>query len=95
MRKEYIIEQTAEIVWFYKFTDINEKGEKLIIELSKCEDWKESNHSLPKLWYKGGAIDRVLETYWSIHTYVKDTEGNSFGYITHKVNGIRIKKEQL
>jgi hypothetical protein len=79
MKKEYIIEQTAETVWFYKFTDTNEKGEELIIELNLCEDWKENKNSLPKLWKQGGYIDRVLETYWSIHTYVKDTEGNSFG----------------
>lgn len=79
MKKDYIIEQTAETVWFYTFTDTNEKGEKLILELSKCEDWKESKNSLPKLWKKGGYIDRVLETYWSIQTYVKDTEGNSYG----------------
>lgn len=79
MKKEYIIEQMAESRWFYKFTDTNEKGEKLIIELSKCEDWKESKNSLPKLWKKNGYIDRVLETYWCIQTYVKDTEGNSFG----------------
>ena len=79
MKKEYIIEQTAETVWFYTFTDTNAKGEKIIIELSKCEDWKESKKSLPKLWQQNGYIDRVLETYWCVETYVKDTEGNSFG----------------
>lgn len=79
MKKEYIIEQMAETRWFYTFTDTNEKGEKIIIELSKCEDWKESKKSLPKLWKKNGYINRVLETYWSIQTYVEDTEGNSFG----------------
>ncbi|HCL4455256.1 TPA: hypothetical protein N2D10_003283 [Clostridium botulinum] len=78
MKKEYIIEQMAESRWFYTFTDINEKGEKVIIELSKCEDGSFKN-SLPKLWKKNGYIDRVLETYWSIETFVKDTEGNSFG----------------
>ncbi|WP_291566887.1 MULTISPECIES: hypothetical protein [unclassified Clostridium] len=79
MKKEYIIEQMAETRWFYTFTDTNRKGEKLIIELDKCEDWKENKKSLPKLWHKNGHIDRVLETYWGIETYVKDTEGNSYG----------------
>lgn len=79
MKKEYTIEQMGETRYFYKFTDANEKGEKLIIELNKCEDWKGCKDSLPKLWKKYGYIDRVLETYWSIHTYVEDTEGNSFG----------------
>ena len=78
MKKDYIIEQMAETRWFYTFTDTNKKGEKVIIELSKCED-NDSKSSLPKLWHKGGYIDRVLETYWCIETYVKDTEGNSFG----------------
>lgn len=79
MKKEYIIEQMAETRWFYTFTEVNGKGEKIIIELSKCEDWKENKKSLPKLWMQHGYINRVLETYWSIQTYVKDTEGNSYG----------------
>lgn len=78
MKKEYTIEQMAETRWFYTFTDTNEKGEKLIIELSKCENW-DSKNSLPNLWFKSGCTDKVLETYWSIQTYVKDTEGNSYG----------------
>ncbi|MBZ9622879.1 hypothetical protein G9F71_008435 [Clostridium sp. FP2] len=78
MKKEYTIEQMAESRWFYTFTDTNEKGEKIIIELDKCEDSSLKN-SLPKLWKQNGYVDRVLETYWSIQTYVKDTEGNSFG----------------
>ena len=85
MKKEYTIKQTAETVWFYTFTDTNAKGEKLIIELNKCEDWKESKKSLPKLWKKGGYINRVLETYWSIQTYVKDSEGNSYGMYNPQV----------
>ena len=78
MKKDYTIEQTAETVWFYTFTDTNKKGEKVIIELSKCED-NDSKSSLSKLWKQNGYIDRVLDTYWCIQTYVKDTEGNSFG----------------
>ena len=78
MKKEYTIEQMTESRWIYTFTDVNEKGEKLILELSKSEDWKGNRKSLPKLWKKEGYIDRVLETYWFIQTYVKNTEGNSF-----------------
>lgn len=79
MKKNYIIEQIAESRWFYKFTEANEKGEKLIIELARCEDDSSYKKSLPKLWKKNGCIDRVLETYWSIQTYVTDTEGNCCG----------------
>ena len=89
----YIIEQTAEATWFYTFTEVNKKGEKLVIELSKSEDWKGNRKSLPKLWEKHGFINRVLETYWSIQTYVEDTEGNSHGrYNTqHKLGKIDFK----
>lgn len=84
MKKEYTIEQMAETVWLYKFTNTNGKGEKLVLELSKCEDW-ESKNSLPKLWENHGYINRVLETSWSIQTYVKDTEGNSYGMYNPQV----------
>lgn len=86
MKNEYIIEQMSEERWFFSFKDVNEKGEKLVIELTKCTDPNLKN-SLPKLWKIKGYIDRVLETYWSIQTYVKDTEGNSFGIYNpqHKI----------
>ncbi|WP_315069283.1 hypothetical protein [uncultured Clostridium sp.] len=85
--EKYTVEQMSEIRWFYSFTDVNDKGEKLIIELTKCTD-SSLPKSLPKLWRKGGYIDRVLETYWSIQTYVEDTEGNCFGRYNpqHKLN---------
>lgn len=78
MKKEYIIKQSAETVWWYTFTEPNAKGEKLVIELCKCEDCPSKN-SLSKSWKQHGFIDRVLETYWSIHTYVTDTEGMCYG----------------
>lgn len=79
MENKYTVEQTSEITWFYTFTDVNEKGEKLVIELTKVSVSGSLHKSLPVLWNKKGYIDRVLETYWCIQTYVKDTEGNSFG----------------
>jgi hypothetical protein len=78
MKKEYTIEQMSESRWLYTFTDTNAKGEKLIIELSKCKD-NSYKDSLPKLWKKNGYINRVLEAYWSIETFVTDTEGNCWG----------------
>lgn len=78
MNREYTIEQMAETRWFYTFKGTNNKGEKLIIELSKCTN-PGGGHALPVLWKQHGFIDRVLETYWSIETYVKDTEGNCYG----------------
>lgn len=78
MKKEYTIEQSAETVWWYKFTEPNAIGETLTLELSLCKD-NEMKNSLPKLWKQHGYMDRVLETYWCIHTYVTDTEGRNYG----------------
>lgn len=79
MKKDYTIEQVAETRWFYKFTETNKKGEKIVIELSLCKDDANYKNSLPKLWNKNGYIDRVLSTYWSIEVYVTDTEGSCWG----------------
>lgn len=77
MEKEYTIEKMAETRWFYKFIEPNATGETLTIELSKCINLNAENDkkSLPYMWYKAGCKDRILTTFWSIHTYVRDTEG--------------------
>lgn len=74
MKKEYTVEQSAERVWWYKFAEPNAKGETLVIELCKCTNSDGSN-ALPVSWYKHGYTDKVLKTYWSINTFVTDTEG--------------------
>lgn len=78
MKKEYTVEQSAEKVWWYKFAEPNAKGETFTIELSLCTNWGGS-HALPVLWKQHGYMDRVLETYWSISTYMTDTEGRCWG----------------
>jgi len=78
MKKDFTVEQSAPTVWWYKFTEQNAKCETLTIELSKCTNYGGS-YALPVLWKQHGYMDRVLETYWCIHTYVEDTEGNSYG----------------
>jgi hypothetical protein len=78
MTRNYTIEQMAETRWFFNFTDTNAKGEKITVELSKCSN-PHCNNSLPNLWFKHGYVDRVLETYWSVETYVTDTEGACWG----------------
>ena len=74
-KNNFTIEQIAEARWFFNFTDTNAKGEKITVELSKCENC-DSKNSLPNLWFKHGYTDQILETYWSVETYVTDTEGN-------------------
>ena len=78
IKNKYKIEQVAESRWFYKFIEKNSKCEALTIELTKCID-NDMKNSLPKLWYKKGYTDKYLDTYWCINTYVKDSEGNSYG----------------
>lgn len=78
MKKEYTIEQMAETRWFYNFTEPNAKGETLTIELNRCDD-PDCKNSIPKLWKEYGYTDKVLESYWSIRTYVRDTEGDCYG----------------
>lgn len=70
------IEKVAATRTLYTFKNKNSKGETLVIELSLCKDNPTYKNSLPKLWYKKGYIDRVLETYWNIDTYVTDSEGS-------------------
>lgn len=65
--------------WFYTFKEKNEKGELLQIELSKCIPDNSSPSSLPVLWKKHGHIDRILESYWCVSTYVTEDNGNCYG----------------
>ena len=74
----YKINKVADNRFFIEFNTKNQKCETLTIELTKCFD-NESNNSLPKLWFKNGYTDRILKSYWSVNTYVKDSEGRSWG----------------
>lgn len=75
----YTVNQSTPTVFWLTFNEKNKKGESLIIELTFCEDDANYKKSLPKLWHKKGYINRVLETYWCVDTYVKDSEGRSWG----------------
>ena len=56
----------------------NGKGERLLIEVSHCEDSKSKN-SLPALWKKHGYTPQRLATYWCLHTYVYDVREECWG----------------
>ena len=75
---KYTIEKgNGSLTWIY-VTKHNLKGETLTIELSECKN-PDGKNSLPYLWYKAGYTDKILDTYLCIHTYCKDSEGNSYG----------------
>ena len=60
------------------FTEANCLGERIVVDLTKCENSGGKN-SLPELWKAHGYLDRVLPDYWSVNTYVTDTDGNCTG----------------
>lgn len=78
MKNEYTIEKRTEKDTIYTFTEPNDKGEKVVVDIVECENFG-GNKSLPYLWKKHGYIDRVLETYLSVKVYVYDTDGNCYG----------------
>ncbi|MDD2446032.1 MAG: hypothetical protein PHX09_04450 [Clostridia bacterium] len=57
-----------------KFEEKNKKNETLLIHIDRCEG-SNSQHSLPKLWFKNGWTKKELTTYWHISTYVKNESG--------------------
>lgn len=59
----------------YTFTERNNKGERLQVELSECYPDNKSKYSLPNLWKKHGYTDRTLANYYSVRTYATDPEG--------------------
>lgn len=60
----------------FRFT--NPAGEKVQVILEKCEN-PGGKHSLPRMWYKEGLIDHILQTYWYMEVYVTDVFGNCWG----------------
>lgn len=62
---------------FYEFTKLNHKSERIVFELTKCENPK-CKDSLPNLWYKHRYTKKVLQTWWSMRTYVHDKDGNCY-----------------
>ena len=61
----------------YTFEAQTPKGERLVVDLVKCENHGGGDRSLPNLWKKHGYIDRVLNTWIGVDVYVTDKAGNS------------------
>lgn len=79
MTEKYTVEQMAPTRWFYYCKEKNEKRERLVIEVSKIIVNLKDKNELMNLWKKHGFIKNTLPTWWSIETYVHDTEENCFG----------------
>lgn len=65
MKKEYTIKKAAGTVEFYTFTEKNNKGEKIVVEISECTNPGDKN-SLPYLWYKGGFTKKFLNPIYAL-----------------------------
>ncbi len=84
----YTIEKITEDREWYKFTDINAKGEKLLIEVMKITCDLKNKNSIMNLWKKNGYIENVMPSYWRVQVYIEDSEGNCFGrYNPTIING--------
>lgn len=65
--KNYTIEKMTETRAFYNFTEPNEKGEKITVEITECESGKEQRKiGFPPHWL-------------SVHTYVTKEDGTCYG----------------
>lgn len=71
--------------WFI-YVEPNEDDLKFLIELTFCYPDNKSKNSLPNLWYKHGFIDRVLENYFGIDTYLTTDEGCFGGVNPTEIN---------
>jgi hypothetical protein len=71
---KYTTEKVTDWTTRYHITEPNKKGEKLMVEIVECKNHGGKN-ALPVLWKKHKFMDRVLETYLSVHTYCTDTNG--------------------
>ena len=66
----------------------NAQGEKIVIEVTRCENPGGKN-SLPYLWHKNGFTDYELPHWWSVDVTATDTDGNS----RHAYNPQTMKKD--
>lgn len=71
----------------YEFEDKNAKGEQILVELVSCTR-DPGSRSLPILWKKKGLIDRVLDTWVGVNTYVTSEDGTCRGAYNPQESGI-------
>lgn len=78
--KTYTVEEVAQgCRWFLNVNTKNKKGERLVIELTRCTCDTSSKNAITRRWEAAGFIPRAYESYWSVETYCYDPEGNCWG----------------
>lgn len=78
------VEEMAKNHRWFIYIEPNENDLEFLIELTFCYPDKESRNRMPYLWFKHGFIDRVLEDYFIIQTFVT-TEKGCFGGVNPTV----------
>lgn len=73
MRK-YTVTERSKYTELITFADLNSKGEKIQMEITKCSN-PGGKTSLPYLWKKHGFTSQVLETWLSVDTYATENGG--------------------
>lgn len=62
----------------YTATAPTANGERLVVELIRCED-SGGRNSLPALWVKAGYTQERLHSYWAVSTYATEQDGSCWG----------------
>lgn len=68
------VRKCSEYRTVYEFVELNAKGERILFEFTKCENPGGKN-ALPVLWKESGYIDKIIETWWHVSTYVYEQSG--------------------
>lgn len=80
------VDEMAENRRWFIYVEPNEDDLEFLIELTFCYPDNKSQNSLPNLWYKHGFIDRVLENYFGIDTYLTTEKGCYGGVNPTEIN---------
>lgn len=62
--------------FYYEFEKKNNKGESMLIEITKSYYDTKSKNSLPVLWKKHGYTNKVYDNCLHAHCYCTDSDGN-------------------
>lgn len=76
--KDVKITKMTETRSFYEFINKNKKGEKIVVEITKCYP-EITDGSLPVLWKKHGFTRKLYTSYLSVDVFVTDKDGNCWG----------------
>lgn len=76
MKSTYILEtKQGKNVYWVRYNKKNRLNETMLIQLVACDV---KGCSLPRLWKKNGYTSCIMESWWSISTFIYDENGNCY-----------------